>query len=277
MTDKRGVVLHCPVEGTVMKTNWLDPQDLRNMLLFFDELVWPITAPLIAEGIGADYEFLVQAGVLRRVAVARGTTVDPTALLGGAVRTAFLALESAEPGSWAINDGENSVRGAADGVANSRGAIVRLMKAIPLPAGDVGLEDLLRFKEQRRPELVAMRVRLEELYQTIESAPDQPMAWKTQATKMASEINDCLAAARLSGLPWRWGNLEWSVSLSGPAAAALGAITTGQGWEVALNLASNAALPSLGISGSIGFARGAGIPRPWKYVASIHNDLMIGG
>jgi hypothetical protein len=259
-----------------MKTSVLDAQDLRNTLLFFDELVWPTNNFIHISGGGAEYDFLTKAGVLRRVAAAVETSGNMSDISGASVRKVFIALEAENSGCWAINNGENSVKGAADRIANSRGALVRLTNAIPIPHGDVGLEDLLRFRERRRAELLALRVRLEELYQVIEAAPDQSMAWSTQTSKMTAEINDCLAAARESGLPWRWGSLEWSISLSATAGAALAATLAGQSWEAALNLATNAAIPSLGISGSVGFGREAGLPKPWKYIASIHNDLMIG-
>jgi hypothetical protein len=105
----RGLVVSPPIEiqgsKLLAKSSNLDPQELRFALLFWDRLVWP-SSRAIHFASGLDEAFLENEGILSRPEY----TVwgDGAQGIAKGQIQAFQDLERAEPGVWALAQGESS-------------------------------------------------------------------------------------------------------------------------------------------------------------------------
>lgn len=126
----------------------LDPSELRFSLLYWDKLVYP-SNNLISFGGGNDEEFLVSAGVLtkRLYTYSHG---EAASILFDTYMRAFYDLENIEPGVWSLSQGEKSlfIKNSAPTLIDDSGISLELIRAIPVPAADVPLNEILEFKER---------------------------------------------------------------------------------------------------------------------------------
>ena len=137
----------------------LAPQELRSWLLFWDRLAWPRSRyTSVSTEDDRDEEILTAAGILTR------PTVELERVSGYMMQLmarehiqAFLDLEKQEPGAWALAQGASSFLYESGEFLESRGALVELHRAIPVPNGNVPLDDILEFKAKRTDELSALR------------------------------------------------------------------------------------------------------------------------
>lgn len=144
----------------------LDPQETRYWLLFWDQLVLPEVCGIYLESEG-DESFLESVGVLKRFIVDGNLCMhdDPTKDRDDEqyqhhFMNAFRQLEVAQPGCWSIATGPRSITLDQEHLDAGRGVLVELHRALPVPGGDTPLDDLLKFKERRRDELLEVRHRL---------------------------------------------------------------------------------------------------------------------
>ena len=275
----RGLVICPPIEvdgsRLFIKSTNLHPQELRFALLFWDRLVWPSSRAIHIPS-GPDEAFLESARILRRP----DYTINGDAVQGlaKAQMLAFEDLERAEPGVWAIAQGENSLLWKEGFVSEGTGAVVELHRAIPIPQREVPLAEILEFKHRRRDELGVLRHQLESFVTNIEAADDRSVALK----KRISEIDEACANLLRVGREWRFpvsvANVKTSFSLSPlkflPAVAA--------GWKIAepygLTAASVAAgmagaVSTLEVKGDFGLRSARAPASPYNYAYRIDKEL----
>lgn len=279
IANHRGLVVSPPItiEGTSLhiKSSNLDPQELRFALLFWDQLVWPSSNAIHLVS-NTDESFLESARTLIRPnytyygdmaqGIARGQV------------QAFKDLEIAEPGIWALAQGENSFLWNENFLDEGKGALVELHRAIPVPKHDVPLAEILEFKERRKDELLLLRFKLESFISVIESAPD-----KTEALNNSiKELDQACANLLILGKEWQFpvylSNIKASFSFTIPKFGSLAYA----GWYWAQPYGLTAATAAASVAGAISTLevkadyglRSIKYPTsPYKYAYQIHKEL----
>lgn len=228
--DYRGLIVCPPIEvskGSLkVRQSSLHPQELRFALLFWDRLVWP-TSRVIYFASGPDEEFLEQCGILTRPDYTLHAEGEQGIAIGQ-VR-AFLDRDRIEPGVWAISTGENSLIWKDPKAWEIAGATMELHRAIPIPAHDVPLADILEFRQHRRDELLALRSHLERFVADVEGADDPDEALHQHLQTIDAACADLVAVGRQWQSPIVFGSLKTSFNLS-PGNLVKGALT---GWDTA--------------------------------------------
>ncbi len=276
----RGLVVSPPIkiEGSRLyaKSSNLDPQELRFALLFWDKLVWPSSRAIFFES-GPDETYLEDAKILTRPEYTfYGDLAQGFAQ--GQIQ-AYQDLEHANPGTWALAQGENSLLLRGGLAEEEAGIFVELHRAIPIPKHDVPLDEILEFKRRRYDELLLLRYFLESFVSKIAESEDKQQARE----KCIAELDQACANLLIVGKEWRFpiyiSNIKASFNLTPlkllPAVAA--------GWKIGekYNLsAATAAAFAAGVASTIEIKGDLGIrsiktqKSPYRYAYRIHKELV---
>lgn len=274
----RGIIISPPVlithDRVNFKTTELDPIQLRMWLLYWDELVWPRRREMDRYPIGNDAECLISQGIISRpdYPVYR----NPAKELPQTYVQAYQYKENKNPGCWAIAQGENAFQMMAEEITEGRDILVRLLRAVPVPAGDVPIAEILDFKERRKAELHRFRHEIEELYSNIEGRADQAMAFNLAVEKIQEACADLIQVNK----EWKFGSLlsDWDFSIS---LKDLGALGTGffgaqsYGLDTVASLLAGAASSAISFSPNIGKKIAENKKNPYRYAALIHKELRF--
>jgi hypothetical protein len=270
----RGLVISSPLEHSsgrlLIKSNHLDPQELRFSLLFWDRLDHPDNN-LISLRSSPDAEFLIKAGVLTRTRIqvrGAGSLEDGFRF---AHITAFRELDKREPGVWSLATGERSISFLDSELEQGRGALVRLHRAIPVPDQDVHLQDILDFKQKRQAELLKLRHHLELIYGRVSDAVDGKLALQSEVEALNIAISEYIKSTRGFKISWRLASVEASINASGAAMAGWAAFQMGL---PATDAALVGAAASISIKSGFGLSRGMKTEKPYRYVSSYHRELF---
>ena len=214
-SHNRGLVVCPPIEiqgsNLFVKSSTLDPQELRFALLFWDNLLWP-SSRAVHFASGPDEAFLQAEGILSRPEY----TVYGDAAQGiarGQIQ-AFHNMEQAEPGAWALSQGENSFLLKEGIIEEGRGTLVELHRAVPIPKHDVPLNEILEFKLKRKDELLILRHLLESFTSAIDTASDKQTALQKRKDEIDSACADLLTVRREWRLPVYLSNIRASFNLT---------------------------------------------------------------
>lgn len=272
--EQRGLIISSPVivgeDVLQLDDSGLDPQEIRLSLLFWDKFDFPLCRAFQI-GNCEIADFLSDCGVLTRSMP--GPDAGSLTILRETYLNAFFANNAREPGRWSIATGKRSIDFCDEDIAVGRGVLVILHRALPVPNKDVPLADILEFKEKRRPELLALRHYLENVYQRVFEAGDGALALNTAIEQLKIGVTDYMAAAR--GMAWAWRLVDLEASLTLRDVCAIGALSYAVGTPLLEAIGH-------GLSGSatLSLARGAGLCRleptstPFKYVSRYHNELF---
>lgn len=275
----RGLVVSPPIsiEGTSLhiKSSNLDPQELRFALLFWDRLTWP-TSNAIHLASNPDESFLESTGTLIRPNHTFYGDV-PQGIARGQVQ-AFQDLEIAEPGVWALAQGENSFSWKENFLDIDKGTLVELHRAIPIPKHDVPLAEILEFKERRKDELLLLRYKLESFISEIENSLDKSKA----LNKSIEELDQACSNLLILGKEWQFpvylSNLKATFNLSPVKFLPF----VGAGWKFGEPYglkAATAAASFAGIISTLEIKADYGLRAiktpisPYKYAYHINNEL----
>lgn len=283
--EERGLIICNPVQlqgnAVLLKSNKLDPHELRFSLLFWDKLVWPRNRVFDLGG-GSDADYLEGAGIISRPLPNPLSGNASDSVLDAQV-SAFYELDKIQPGQWAIAQGDDSlsIHPHVKQYADSQSALIELHRAIPIPDYDVPIAEILEFKLRRRDELLLLRQRFEQLTKEI-GASAEPMVVLRE--KLA-EIDQACANLLELGREWRWpvklGSMNATVEIK-PADMGLNgfeafqkAESLGLGLEAAGIVAGATALLSAITYKPSGFSlQGVRCPKhPYRYASSISRDL----
>lgn len=281
----RGLVICPPTQIDTTRNSFstsggLDPQELRVGLLFWDKLAWPSNNLIHIGGNTPDVDFLTSAGILTRPRINILGGQGASIMLRTQVE-AFNQLEKAQPGTWAISQGQNSLLvngGALDGY---RSTLVELVKAIPVPEKDVPLAEVLELKLRRHAELIALRVELDSFYSAINNAADHDFELQKYISRVDNACKELLNATREWQFPMKISNLKASFEISGqkalPSAAVayLSHIATEQLILTAVSGIVGATLSCVKITGDFVWTghKDRKSISPYRYIHHVHNDL----
>jgi hypothetical protein len=127
---------------------------------------------------------------------------DITSIVLDTYMAAFSDLESREPGVWSLSQGEKSlfVNNSAANLIDESGISLELIRAIPVPAADVPLNEILEFKEKRKDELMMFRAHIDQLVLEIQNSPARTDAFN----RIAREVDAACADLLKVGHEWQW-------------------------------------------------------------------------
>lgn len=203
MADKRGIVISQPFEvlpGRGIKCGGTpSPTELRKYLLYWDRIDYPDNN-FISIGAGPDVDFLISAGVAERTLVKFQGEISSGQgeffLL--AQQAAFEKHDKDEPGLWSL-----AQLSASPFFLNSNpvNAIeYQLWDTLPVPRANVPLNDILEFKAKRTDELLALRIYLDEMYESVVSSADIPRAKTSAIAKLEVALSDVDKALKEFGI-----------------------------------------------------------------------------
>jgi hypothetical protein len=260
-----------------------DPLELRSTLLFWDRIDVPSSNAIPNNQMGADEDFLMAEGILVQTGIAfvdwQDADTDANAGYHRAHLKAFELRDDQEPGFWSFGRSKGSLGMDELLKAPDRALEFALFGAIPIPDGDVPLEEVLDFKERRRAELLNLRSRLNAVYQSVLAAPDREVAEVIERAALDQALSEHARVAYESKLKLKWTNLNVKLSLKDFIAAG-GAYAWATGMAhlplteatlIAAGVGGFSFVQSLGIGAGIADRKSAG--SPLEYVTSIHSEL----
>ena len=201
-------------EGLFVGNGSVDLVDLRRSVLFWDRIIRPenvfSTLKLSDEEV-----FLESCGILKKYMPNNLSNSGVFShLYEESLKKTFIDLEAREPGIWAISDSSN-LFDARPGrfLQEGRGALIELHRAIPLPANDVPLEDLLRFKEARRDELKSLTLELDGLFSRIVNSSDPNFEMRRAISEIDLKCSNVIRVGKESKIKFTLSDFTYNVSL----------------------------------------------------------------
>lgn len=277
---KRGLVVSPPWKisndrSITIKQNWLDPQELRASLLFFDDLVLPQNNLIFLE-LGIEEKFLREAGVLRLNVVRISESNDLIEATGNIQIKTFQQLDTLQPGVWSLATGENSFNWEHLPPGTHDGFKLELLRAIPVPTEDVPLAEILEFKNKRHDELLNLRAELDNFSQRIIDSESKDTELQSARESIQKSCADLLATSKEANFPIRIA--DWKMNFELDAVKVIDWAIKGGA------IGKQFEMPILGglIGGAIstfkltkGFKWQPVAPRssPYQYVYSFHEEL----
>lgn len=269
----RGIILSNPmtISGTSVniESSSLDAGELRRALLFWDLIAWPASSGIYIDG-GPDIDFLISEKRLVRPKFHMNG--DASAGLSMAFSETLKFLERKRPGQWMMSNGESSLNLSGKDLLTDRGVLTTLSNLIPVPMHDMPLEDVLRFRDTRLPEVLALRSALDRLYQDWVNSEDQEHQLRMAINNLDLASAEMIKVARESKNPFTLSSWEMSFSFS--------AIDVFKGFFVGTIFGFDTASSLLaGAASTISFSKGFGLKSakrnsPFSYISSIHSELL---
>lgn len=280
----RGLIISNPMEIDIAENyisakGQLDPSELRFSLLYWDKFVFPRSNLFSPVG-NEDEEFLVSAGVLSRP-IYTYSGGHPALIAFDTYMRAFSDLEKIEPGIWSLLQGEKSllVNNLAANLIDDFGISLELIRAIPVPAADVPLNEILEFKEKRKDELMIFRENIDQLVLEIQNSP----ARTDEFNRIAKEVDaTCTTLLRL-GHEWRFPVhlADFKATFNFNSVKFLGAV--GGAWKLGESYGLTAATSVAALAGVVSTIdvksdislRSIKAPRsPFRYAQLAHKELF---
>lgn len=216
---KRGVVAS-PMQvertsnGGFMTVGGLSPTDLNYYTLYWDKTVIPGSREIYFQL--HNEELLIKLGIIERPRVSVGVNSDlyPVEFPKQQVRI-FDELQS-DHGSdyvWVLHQigGDFSL---PDGIKERKRVLrLELINALPIPDENVNPEQVLEFKNRYQDEYKAFHEYLDELYQNVAYAPDEPLFQKKAYESFRNSIDDI---NKLSGIKKDWFFQRYNIKFNMP-------------------------------------------------------------
>lgn len=278
---KTGLIVSFPVEiereGSVkIISNELDRSILRHNLLFWDKFLFP--NGIVQFTLGPEADYLERAGILEIMNFNAQGTLDNIIIQNHL--SAFSAMENKQPGLWAMSLGPGTLDIKTPGVVQNGGFYVELINLLPVPAMEVPLENIVRFKEKRRDELHELRLNINNIAATINKVGDVPEGLEVATHQVQTAASNAIAVSREAGFPLHLSSVKVSLDLRPlPALAAIIA-----GWEIGQSIEQKTMLAALAAAGGIGSAVKIGGDfglknmrerlGPYQYVARYHKEVF---
>jgi hypothetical protein len=222
----RGVILGPKIDegGTRIHSNDAIDGAVRRSLLYYDKIEVPSMNLLFMQPSSIMRE-LMAIGVMQRThaTVTLDGMVNPGDLFGVIQCKLFEHLEVTEPGVWSLTQESASLSLPPAILVQSRSLQVCLTNLLPVPADDVPVADILRFKEKRAPELRAFDAAMDDLYMLIANSTDQNRAYEIAKNRICLAVADMFKALKQSMATRMLAFAKFGVhTTQGISAAALG-------------------------------------------------------
>jgi len=250
---------------------WIDSEYLKTILLFWDRIeTFDIDTPGNIMPL-EDIEFLENEGIITR------TKVTSTGLWLTDERTdraradLFKLLEGSEPGVWVIgsNGSKNSINEKE--LKKDRGIIVDLFGSIPVPSGEVPIEEILEFKMKRNSELLDLRYEIDSIYSKIISSPDI-ITSRSEIRNFDRKLADYMKSIRETSFEKILTNLTADLNIDFLRFS----MVTGANLIAGLPLSTaimTSGVATIGVSVGYGLKGTSTSKSPFQYVRSYHKNI----
>lgn len=263
-------------DGTLETHANLSAESLRFALCFWEKIAWPSISYFKTED-NNDIAFLSSAGVLRRPEIQLlPTSMSAGKSLADAYFRAYRELEAQDPGRWSLSaESEFDIRSVlGDQIVSDRGITVTLHRAIPIPTGNTPLDDLLEFKRNRSPELMALRAELDVSKRLITGATDSAEALAAQWDRIDTACKDLLTVAREVRMSVRVADFSVGMEINGGTLAGLGVaaynLNITNDFMTSLGLAAASCIK---LSSTYGTRKDLIKKSPFRYVHHLHEEI----
>ena len=229
LDGERGAVIapHLSIKGSGTHVEigggaYYDPDLIRATLLLFDRLDSPRDGLIGFEGAECPQGLENWSGFARTFVALEGTlSVDYQSL---ALRGAFESLDKREPGRWSVSRSAQQAGLPPSAFGGLSGFKIKLENLLPVPDREVPYDDVLRFREDHKPELLALRHHIEELALEVSRGGYSGLAETVALERFMKSLDDYHAAMRPKNFLKRLTSLEISFSLNEAVKAGLGAL-----------------------------------------------------
>lgn len=227
---KRGIVASAqiitPIDNGFRVDRRLNMQEIGFYTLYWDRVVLPTNAFM---HVGVDDEdLLVNSGLIERPRVKSLGGISSSQMIDFLLQAQVDVIEdlikSEQDIDWVMHQIGNELT-LPKGVSESRKTLrFKLVNALPVPAGEILIPDIIDFKERRRDELNTLHASIDELYLDVLRSPDQDLA----SRKAFAELNKSLGdLSQVTSEKWkRTSQFDFSVNFNlegGKFASALAA------------------------------------------------------
>lgn len=130
----------------------------------------------------------------------------------------FLKLESQNPGCWSTAGERDDLHFAKLNMTQQRGALVKLVNAIPVPDRNVPFEEIFEFKLKRKDELDLLRHEIDGLFESWISAEDPDHKLRMMVKRIESTCGSLVRVSKESRILFR--KSTWWIGFSMSAIAA---------------------------------------------------------
>ncbi|WP_248747122.1 DUF6236 family protein [Pseudomonas sp. MWU12-2037] len=169
--------------------------------------------------------------------------------------------------------GENSIQ--VEDQPSESAIAMELFKALPVPAADVPLAEILAFKQKRRPELLMFRAYIEAMAKEISESSDSQAELKKKLQDLDQACANLIKVTREWQFPVHLANAKFSLNISLPKSVEAAVA----GWKTAgeLNLgitAQTVAATVMGVTSNFKITADPGL-RPLKRAKSPYKYLYF--
>lgn len=252
MSD-RGVVVTSPFwvhdERVHLESSELDPVGLRRWLLYWDRLDWPVNNALRLDSTSEEISLLRDEEILTRTEVITGSASVGGALVLSQV-AAFLKRVGEEPRAWSLAQGHPDLQLPNAPAPEAKFVEFELVRALPVPAADVPIQDILEFKERRGEELLRFRHTMDRAYQEVLQSEDTERALRTAKEELEGAL-DALGRVFSESFASRViSSLKVELDVSGPIRSGLGGEAVGflAGVPLGLGILFGTAMSAVNVS-----------------------------
>lgn len=192
--EGRGIVITHPFtvnKGFVQAHDNLSSEDIRQYLLYWDKIDLPQNNII---GIGED---TVEISYLKQLGILEESMID---FSGGEVNfeSTLLTMQSLvlkernkkDPGKWSLAQHGNFLNLAKNESSDVQTIEVELYNMIPVPKPQVSLDDILEFKEKRKPELLNFRNAMDDIYLEVSKSKDIPRSKLRVVSRLEQSLEE---------------------------------------------------------------------------------------
>ena len=211
----RGIIIS-PVkiigQNSLQVSGEINPITLRQYLLYWDKIDLPINN-IIGFGDSPEIKFLKNEGVMQQTNI--------KILEGGEVADLHLkaqlqALEinnQKDKGRWTLGQENIDLVLPKNNFIKSDGIEIDLYRSLPIPTTETSLEDILKFKDKRKDELLEFRYLMDTFYLEIIKSGDSESAMIASVDRIQKKISDIDRVMNESMFSRIKGNLKVNIDL----------------------------------------------------------------
>lgn len=192
--SSRGIIITMPFEfdgNSLSIKGSLDSVSLRQYLLYWDKIDLPDNNIISIGSETPEIQFLKDAGILERTYAKFSSFTGNIGYSMVKMQYATLHMKNhTEPGCWSLAQAGNSLYAPVENTIETGSIVVELYNSIPVPLGDVPLQEILEFKEKRKDELLSFRCAMDDLYDKVAKSGDIVRAKTNAIDKIEKNVND---------------------------------------------------------------------------------------
>lgn len=192
----RGIIADCTFHGddnSISISGGIDPFRLRQYLLYWDKIDYPSNNIMHFE-LTPDEMYLEKAGVLQRTHVdiitgPSGVTINPELF----IKSQLFVLKENNKNTgeiWSLGQNSNKLILPKDESIEANVLQLELYNCIPVPSEDTPFDDILKFKEERKDELIEFRRVMDNLYERILNSEFQELERKRCIEEIQNKVID---------------------------------------------------------------------------------------